>query len=167
MDNKTSKKEIDLSPEDLERRELFLQADAEAQKDQQLLLDPEGNITTQKESLQLGISAAEDPEEKYKIYYNGIDKLLREYLPKGKKYEESRRYIYDEKLIFLTRGHAKGPDGVRGADSRMTYQPDMQRILDEIVQWVVGKGTMIDLYERLWDLNESFGYPHQSNLLGK
>lgn len=167
MEKKTNKKETELSPEDLERRELFLQADAEAQKDQQLLLDPEGNITTQRESIQLGMSSAGDPEEKYKIYYDGIMKLLREYLPKGEKYKASREYIYDEKNIFLSRGKAKGPNGVRGGDGRMTYQPDMQRILDEIVQWIVGKGTMIDLYERLWDLNESMGYPHQSNLLGK
>lgn len=167
MEKKTNKKETELSPEDLERRELFLQADAEAQKDQQILLDPEGNITTQRESIQLGMSTAGDPEEKYKIYYDGIMKLLREYLPKGEKYKASREYIYDEKNIFLSRGKAKDPNGVRGGDGRMTYQPDMQRILDEIVQWIVGKGTMIDLYERLWDLNESMGYPHQSNLLGK
>lgn len=167
MEKKTNKKEKELSPEEIERRELFLQADAEAQKDQQLLLDLEGNITTQRESIQLGISTADDPEEKYMIYYNGITKLMKEYLPKGEKYEPLRRPIYDEKNIFLNRGKTKGPDGVRGGDGRMTYQPDMQRILDETVQWIVAKGTPIDLYERLWDLNESFGYDHQSNLLGK
>lgn len=167
MENKTNKKDTELTPEELERRELFLQADAEAQKDQQLLLDPEGNISVQKESLQMGLSAAENPEDKYLIYYDGITKLLKEYLPKGKKYEALRRPIYDEKNIFLNRGKAKGPDGVRGGDGRMTYQPDMQRILDEIVQRIVSKGTALDLYERLWDLNESMGYPHQSNLLGK
>jgi hypothetical protein len=113
------------------------------------------------------MSATEDPEEKYRIYYLGIQKLLRDYLPKGQKYKQSRDYIYDEKNIFLTRGKAKGPDGVRGGDGRMTYQPDMQRILDETVQWIIARGTMINLYERYWDLNESFGYPHQSNFLGK
>jgi len=167
MKESKNKEEVELSPEELERRELFLKADEEASKEQQLVIDLEGNVSSRREILDISMSATEDPEEKYRIYYLGIQKLLRDYLPKGQKYKQSRDYIYDEKNIFLTRGKAKGPDGVRGGDGRMTYQPDMQRILDETVQWIVARGTMINLYERYWDLNESFGYPHQSNFLGK
>ncbi|MTB51226.1 hypothetical protein [Lewinella sp. W8] len=167
MKKSNTKKEVELSPEDSERRELFQKADEEASKERQLMIDLEGNVSSQREIIITGMQTTENPEEKYRIYYLGIQKLLKEHLPKGKKYEQYREYIYDEKNIFLNRGKAKGPDGVRGGDGRMTYQPDMQRILDETVKWIMSKGTMIDLYERYWDLNESFDYPHQSNLLGK
>jgi hypothetical protein len=167
MKKSESRKEVELSPEELERRELFRKADEEANKEQQLMIDLEGNISSQREIIISGMQSMEDPEEKYRVYYLGIQKLLREYLPKGQKYKQFREYIYDEKNIFLTRGKAKGPDGVRGADGRMTYQQDMQLILDETVKWIMSKGSMIDLYERFWDLNESFNYPHQSNFLGK
>lgn len=167
MKKSKNKVDVELSPEELERRELFLKADEEASKEQQLMIDLEGNISSQREIIDISMSATEDPEEKYRIYYLGIQKLLRDYLPKGDKYKQFREYIYDEKNIFLTRGKTKGSDGIRGGDGRMTYQPDMQNILDETVQWIILRGTMIDLYERYWDLNENFGYPHQSNFLGK
>ncbi len=36
----------------------------------------------------------ENPEEKYNIYYAGIRRLLMEYLPKGKEYEERDATYY-------------------------------------------------------------------------
>src|SRR5687767_15365257 len=64
----------------------------------------------------------EDPEEKYELYYNGVQNLLRRHLPKGEDFKQGRQYIYDEKNIFLTRGKAKNVvTGKRGGDSRMTY----------------------------------------------
>ena len=76
-----------------------------------------------------------------------------------------RDYIYEEKNIFLTRGKTKNSKGIRGGDGRMTYQPDMQQILDETIAWILGSRTPTDIYNRYWQLNERMGYPHGSHFV--
>lgn len=163
MSNKKTKEQ--LSADERERLEMLAAADEESAKGQQYTLDEEGGVTAQKEFISAAMAAVEDPEEKYRIYYQGIQRLLMTSLPKGKTYEKQRRFIYDEKNIFLTRGKAKNARGIRGGDGRMTYQPDMQQILDEVIAWILSRGSMVDIYSRLWQLNERMGYPHQSNFV--
>lgn len=101
----------------------------------------------------------DDPQKKYELYYNVISKLLLTHLPKGKEYEKARIFIYDERATFLTRGHRKDARGIRHADSRMGYNPDMKEFARIVVEWVFQKGTMFDLYTKLRELNKSKGYP--------
>jgi hypothetical protein len=103
----------------------------------------------------------EDPEAKYNLYYNGIRKVLMQYLPKGKAFEKERQIIYDEKNVFLNRGKAKDKAGIRGSDGRMTYNDDMSELADLIADWVMTTQDPVDLYQRLYDLNEKYNYGHQ------
>ncbi len=57
----------------------------------------------------------DNPVEKFQFYYNGLNKLLRDFLPKGKKNEEARRIIYDEKNVLINRGAKKDDKGIRGS----------------------------------------------------
>lgn len=103
----------------------------------------------------------DDPEEKYNLYYNGIRKVLMDYLPKGSSFKVERQIIYDEKNVFLNRGKAKNKFGYRGSDGRMTYNEDMNELTDLITDWVMTSQDPVDLYQRLYDLNEKYNYGHQ------
>jgi hypothetical protein len=104
----------------------------------------------------------ENPEEKYQAYYMGIQKILMQYLPSGKAFEDERRLIYDEKNIFLNRGRKKSDNnGVRGSDGRMTYQPIMNEMVDLIIKWVTESQNPYNLYIMLFELNEKHGYGHE------
>jgi hypothetical protein len=103
----------------------------------------------------------DDPQDKYILYYKGIRKVLMHYLPKGKDFKTERDIIYDEKNIFLNRGKAKDSTGLRGSDGRMTYNDDMAELADLIADWVMTTQDPVDLYQRLYDLNEKYNYGHQ------
>lgn len=107
-------------------------------------------------------SNIQDPKEKFELFYNGIQKVLLTYLPKGKEFEKERRIIHDEKLIFLNRGNPRKPDGRRGSDSRMTYNEDMGEMAKLVAEWAVTSQDPVDLYQRLYDLNEKYEYGHQN-----
>ena len=105
----------------------------------------------------------ENPQEKYDIYYKGIGRLLRKYLPAGKENKAGRELIYDEKNIFLNLGKKKSDNkGIRGSDGRMTYQPVMKEMLDVILKWVTESQDPIKLYDMLWELNEKYNYGHET-----
>jgi len=151
-----------LSQEDQERLEL-LRRSSEV-KGRQLRLDLETGSLQEIDELRATLGKAfENPEDKYNAYYQGIQKVLMEYLPKGKEFEEGRRLIYDEKNIFLNRGKKKSDhNGVRKSDGRMTFQPIMNEMVDVLVKWVAESQNPITLYNKLYDLNERHGYGHEA-----
>jgi hypothetical protein len=103
----------------------------------------------------------DDPEEKFDLYYKAIRKVIMKYLPKGKEFKEERQIIYDEKNIFLTRGKAKDQNGIRGGDSRMGYSDDMYELVNLITDWAGTTQDPVDLYQRIYDLNDKYNYGHQ------
>lgn len=103
----------------------------------------------------------DDPEEKFDLYYKATTRVLMKYLPKGKGFKVERSIIYDEKNIFLTRGKVKNKSGIRGGDSRMGYTDDMYELVNLITDWVSTTQDPVDLYQRIYDLNDKHGYPHQ------
>lgn len=106
--------------------------------------------------------SGDSPEEKYKLYYLGIRRILMKHLPKGPEFKQDRNLIYDEKNIFLNLGKKKSDNnGIRGSDGRMTYQPYMEEILDIISKWSSTSGNPFDLYMELYNLNEKHGYGHE------
>ena len=159
--NKQTKKHEELSKEDIERLELLQKANEKVGK--QLTIGAEkGNLEEVDELRQLIGREFENPEEKYNVYYNGIRKLLMDYLPKGKEFKEVRDIIYDEKNIFLNAGKRKSDNnGVRKSDGRMTFQPVMNEILDIIVKWVADSQNPFDIYREFYELNERHGYGHE------
>lgn len=158
---KQTKTQQELSEADLERLELLQKANEKVGK--QLTINTEkGALEEIDELRQLIGKEFENPEEKYTIYYNGIRKLLMDYLPKGKDFKEVREIIYDEKNIFLNAGKRKSDNnGIRKSDGRMTYQPVMNEILDIIVGWVAESQNPFDIYRKFYELNEKYKYGHE------
>lgn len=161
MAKKDIKKHEWLSQADLERLELLQKANEKTGK--QLTINSEtGNLEEFDELRQLVGKEFENPEEKYQLYYNGIRKLLMDFLPKGKEYKQLRDIIYDEKNVFLNLGKKKSDNnGVRKSDGRMTYQPVMNEILEVIIKWIGESQNPFDIYRDFYELNEKHGYGHE------
>lgn len=162
-ENKKIRKEEDLeiSKADLERLEILQKSNEKIGK--QLSFNSEISGLEEIDELRRLVGKEfENPEEKYNIYYKGIRKLLMEYLPKGKEYKEIRDIIYDEKNIFLNNGKRKSDNnGVRLSDGRMTFQTNMNEILEIIVKWISDSQNPFDIYRLFYELNENFGYGHE------
>lgn len=159
-EKKTTKKKVSNDKKHLEKLEILQKASLIIGK--QLIFDiDKGGLKELDEIKALIDSKIEDPKEKYELFYNGIQKVLRKFLPKGKDFAQERKFIHDEKLIFLNRGKARGLDGVRGSDSRMTYNEDLNEMAKLVSEWAVTSQDPMDLYQKLYDLNEKYGYGHQ------
>lgn len=158
MAKKDIKKQEGLSKADLERLELLQMANEKTGK--QLTINSEtGNLEEFDELRQLVGKEFENPEEKYQLYYNGIRKLLMDFLPNDK---QIRKIIYDEKNVFLNLGKKKSDNnGIRKSDGRMTYQPVMNEILEVIIKWIGESQNPFDLYKYFYELNEKHGYGHE------
>lgn len=158
---KEIKKQEGISQADLERLELLQKANEKTGR--QLTINSEtGNFEEFDELKQLVGKEFENPEEKYQLYYNGIRRLLMDFLPKGKDFKQLRDIIYDEKNVFLNLGKKKSDNnGIRKSDGRMTYQPVMNEILEIIVNWVGESQNPFDLYRDFYELNEKHGYGHE------
>ena len=151
-----------LTKEELEALELLQKS--KEKKGRQLRIDlSKGELKEVNEIREIIKSNSDNPEEKYNIYYNGIGKILKKYLPKGSEFKEDRDLIYDEKNIFLNRGKRKSDNnGIRKSDGRMTYQPVMGEILDVITEWASTSQNPADLYYNLYQLNEKHNYGHEN-----
>jgi len=154
-------KQEDLSQSDLERLELLQKANEKIGR--QLTINTEtGSLEEFNELKQLVGKEFENPEEKFQLYYNGIRRLLLDFLPKGKEFKQLRDIIYDEKNVFLNLGKKKSDNnGIRKSDGRMTYQPVMNEILEIIINWVGESQNPFDIYKDFYELNEKHGYGHE------
>lgn len=142
--------------QELERAAILMKADEV--KEETFDFDINGQIELKNELADMVLEQIDDPEAKYNLYYNVVNRLLRKYLPKGDDYKAARDLIYEEKNTFLTRGHRKDEKGVRGADGRMSYIADINELINIITEWISNKGTMFDLYTQIRDLNIDKGY---------
>ena len=79
-------------------------------------------------------------------------------LPKGKKNQKARMYVYEEKNTLLTRGKRKNQFGIRGGDGRMGYVSDAEKVLNIVVKWVRNNGTAADIFNTLREINVKNGY---------
>lgn len=142
--------------QDLERAAILMKADEI--KEETFDFDVNGQIELKNELADMVLEQIDDPEAKYNLYYNVVNRLLRKYLPKGDTYKDARDFMTEEKNTFLTRGHRKDAQGIRGADGRMSYISDINELVNIITEWISNKGTMFDLYTQIRDLNISKGY---------
>jgi hypothetical protein len=141
-----------------QEEKLRILAEADAVKGEQLTITSSGEIERENELRQFALGSIEDPERKYEVYYKGIQKLLKKHLPAGKHNKEARDYIYEEKNTYLSRGKRINKAGIRGADGRMGYIVDADEIFQIVMDWIIANGSMVDLFNRLRDLNVSKGY---------
>src|SRR5690554_5268018 len=86
-----------------EREAILMKADEV--KGETLEIDFDGNIEIKNELDKLLLEPIDNPEEKHALYYNVINRLLKNNLPKGPRYKTARDLIYEEKNTYLTRGH--------------------------------------------------------------
>lgn len=142
--------------QEMEREAILMKADEI--KEETLIFDVNGQIEFKNEIADLVLEQIDDPEAKYNLYYNVVNRLLKKHLPKGDENKAARDLIYEEKNTFLTRGHRKDEKGIRGADGRMAYIPDINELINIITDWISNRGTMFDIYTKIRDLNISKGY---------
>jgi hypothetical protein len=158
-ENKKKIGERNLSKEDLERLELLQKS--EEIKGEQLVLNLDSEIVTENEAEKLLGQKIDDPVTKFQLYYNGLTKLIKDNLPKGKEFEDARRIVYDEKNVLINRGAKKDDKGIRGSDGRMAYLDDLELAIKIVANWTTNKGTAAELFMAFWDKNEELGYGHQ------
>lgn len=140
-----------------EEEKMLMLTKADQIKGEQLILVPDG-VRLEDEIKKFAFGNIDNPEKKYELLYKGVMKLLRAYLPKGKANKTARSYVYEEKNTFLTRGKRINQYGIRGADSRQAYVSDIEELLDIITKWIVSRGTTVELFNALRELNISKGY---------
>ena len=149
-----------LSKEDLERFEILQKA--EEVKGEQLAIDLDSGLVVENEAEALMSKKIDDPVEKFQLYYKGLRKMLLDFLPKGREYEQARNMIYDEKNILINRGARKDEKGLRGSDGRMARLDDLEMAIQIVALWISKKGSYWDLYKAFWNKNEELGYGHQN-----
>ena len=158
-ENKKKIIERKLSKEDLERLEILQKA--EEVKGEQLTLNLDAELAIENEAAKLLGQKIDDPVTKFQLYYQGLTKLLKDNLPKGKENEDVRRVIYDEKNILINRGAKKDEKGIRGSDGRMAYLEDLETAIKIVADWTSRKSSPTELFMAFWDKNEELGYGHQ------
>ena len=156
---KKSEEQKNLEKEKRRREIEEILSDANTKTGEQLVLDELGAIKSEDELKEFALGhIPDDPEEKYNVYYKGVEKLLKKFLPEGDKYKSAREVIREEKKIFLTRGKKLNEKGVRGADSRMAYIQDMEEIMNLITKWAFESRNYFELYSLLREKNKKLGY---------
>jgi len=155
--SKPSSKKKEINPEhELEKAEMLRKADESA--GQQLTINTMGELKSEDEIKHFALgNIPDDPDKKYDVYYKGIERLLKEFLPTEKKYADVRKWIREEKNIFLTRGH-KLENGKRGADSRMALISDMEEMMNIIATWATTNRSLFELYYLIKAKNDDLGY---------
>lgn len=117
-----------------------------------------GHALEEREARISALLSDHDPDAKHATYYQGLQKLLKDYLPRDPKV---RRMIYDEKNILINKGAPIGPDGRRGSDGRMASIDLMEDAIQIVADWLRAGGTALQLYMAFYNANEQRGYPHQ------
>ena len=156
---KKSEEQKRLEKEKRQREIEEILSEANAKTGEQLVLDELGGLKSQNELKEFALGhIPDDPEQKYDVYYKGVEKLLKKFLPEGDKYKSAREVIREEKKIFLTRGKKLDKKGIRHADSRMGYIQDMEEIMNLITKWAFESRNYFELYSLLRDKNKELGY---------
>lgn len=125
-------------------------------------LDLIDNVDLGNEDIDTGferrLAGTADPDTSHRLYYT-MRRTLIDNLPKGKKNEKLRRYVYDEKSLFLNRGNDKNESGYKGSDERMSYIDNfLKTAFDLVNNWVSTGANPFDLYKAFWDINEEKGF---------
>jgi len=104
------------------------------------------------------VNDIQNPDKSYKVYY-AIEGILKTHLPSDDIYKELRRFIREEKIIFLTGGKKKNKVGIRGADSRQAYiSTHLEVALKSLLEWIQEGGNTFDLFLKFRKLNIEYGY---------
>lgn len=153
-----SEEKLRIKREAQEAEKLAILSKADEIKEETFDFGMDGIAEIKNEVSDMVLDAIDDPEEKYQLYYNVLNKMLQKALPKGDENKEARDLIYEEKNTFLSGGHRKNKNGIRGGDGSMGYRTDMHEIINVITEWIASRSGMFDLYIKLRALNIEKGY---------
>lgn len=137
----------------LEVEQLLLES--EMAEGMQTILGPNDQYEKEEIFKTLIDEAIDDPEAKYKAYYQVLQKLLNSYLPKGKKYATIKADVREEINTFLCRGKRK-VNNVRGADSRQARLEDMDQAIDILIECINQRKTYFDTFVRFNEANKQW-----------
>lgn len=105
-----------------------------------------------------------DPDKSHRLYYTMRSAMMRN-LPKGNENKKLRKFIYEEKSLFLNRGKDKNHDGIKNSDERMAYIGNFLQVAFDIVnKWVSEGANPFDLYMAFKELNQEKGYDSKKTL---
>jgi len=104
------------------------------------------------------LSDTADPDRSHRLYY-AMRRIMIDNLPKGKQNLRLRRYIYDEKSLYLNRGKDKDANGIKHSDERQAYISGfLQVAFDTTINWLKAGANPFDLYNAFRMLNEDKGF---------
>ena len=106
----------------------------------------------------------QNPDKSWRVYY-AIEGILRSHLPTGDHYKELRRFVREEKIIFLTGGKKKDKFGKRGGYSRQAYiSTHLEVALKALLDWIQEGSSTFDLFLKFRKLNIEYGYFREEEL---
>lgn len=105
------------------------------------------------------LNDTQDPKKSHRIFYS-MQGLINANLPSGKEYKKLRKFVNEEKLIFLNQGAKLKADGTRGSDSRQSYTALLEIALNTVIEWIKSGANAFELYLRFRELNIAYGF-HQ------
>lgn len=106
-----------------------------------------------------------NPQLSHQLYY-GIQGLLIDNLPSGKANERLRRYVFDEKNLFINQGKGLDEKGVRGSDGRMAPPETILReAFNMVFEWVASGANPFDIFYTFRQKNEELGYYKNADLM--
>ncbi len=100
--------------------------------------------------------AYQDPPKAYELYYNNIQKILKEFLPKDNVYTKVIRNLVGTLLSHKEMSEVSS--GKRGGDSRMATTDDMSNLVDVLVEWSETPYDYMRLAFILLQKNKELGY---------
>lgn len=118
----------------------------------------EDDIDTETSAEKEMLNITANPEKSHRLYYTMMA-ILKTNLPKGPENEKLRRFVYEEKSLFLNRGAVKDERGIKGSDERMAYIPMyLKKALDKVTEWASGDANPFDIYMTFKQMNEELGF---------
>ncbi|MDK2837838.1 MAG: hypothetical protein PWQ53_481 [Bacteroidota bacterium] len=105
----------------------------------------------------------QDPEKSYELYYRNIQPFLNLFIPKD---NEINRPIRELVCILLTGKEKKNLTyGKRGADSRQAKTPDMENLIEVLIDWSTTPNDYFRLSNILLNKNKELEYIPQERSL--
>ena len=98
----------------------------------------------------------QNPPKAYELYYDNIQKILKEFLPKDNAYTKVVRNLIATLLSHKEMSEISS--GKRGADSRMATTEDMEKLVDVLTEWSSTPHDYLRLATILLDKNIELGY---------
>ena len=100
--------------------------------------------------------AYQDPPRAYELYYDNIQKILKEFLPKDNAYTKVIRNLVG--TLLSHKEMADVSSGKRGADSRMATTEDMSNLVEVLTDWSSTPYDYLRLATILLEKNKDLGY---------